>query len=63
MGYNTTTSGTNVTNGTVIISPNQTYSITATATGQSGSGGFNIDINSIIITSLTELYNNNGNTS
>ena len=63
MGYNTTTSGTNVTNGTVIISPNQTYSITATATGQSGSGGFNIDVNSIIITSLTELYNNNGNTS
>jgi hypothetical protein len=62
-GYKTITSGTNVTNGTIIISPNQTYSINATATGQSGDGGFTIDINSIIITSINQLYNNQGNTS
>ena len=57
-GYKTITSGTNVTNGTIIISPNQTYSVNATATGQSGNGGFTIDVNSIIITSITQLYNN-----
>jgi hypothetical protein len=63
MGYKTVTSGTNVTNGTITISPNQTFSVNATATGQSGDGGFTIDVNSIIITSITQLYNNNGNTS
>ncbi len=63
IGYKTTTSGTNVTNGTIIISPNQTYNITATATGQTGDGGFMINVNSIIITKLSELNNNNGNIS
>jgi hypothetical protein len=62
LGYNTTTSGTNVTNGSIIISPNQTYNITATATGQTGDGGYMIDVNSIMITNLIELNNNNGNT-
>ncbi len=62
IGYMTTTSGTNVTNGSIIISPNQTYNITATATGQTGNGGFNIDVNSIMITNLIQL-NNNGNNS
>lgn len=62
IGYKTTTSGTNVTNGTIIISPNQTYNITATATGQTGDGGFMVNVNSIIITKLSEL-NNNGNIS
>ena len=62
LGYNTTTSGTNVTNGSIIISPNQTYNITATATGLTGDGGYMIDVNSIMITNLIELNNNNGNT-
>ncbi len=63
IGYKTTISGTNVTNGSIIISPNQTYNITATATGQTGDGGVTIDVNSIIITKLSELNNNNGNNS
>ncbi len=62
-GYKTTTTGANVTNGTIIIKPNQTYSITATATGQPGDGGYTIDVNSITINSISELYTNTGNTS
>ena len=61
-GYNTITTGNNITNGTIIISPNQTYSVNATATGQSGDNGFTIDVNSIIITSISQLYNNQSST-
>jgi hypothetical protein len=63
MGYKTTTTGANVTNGSIIIRPNQTYSITATAIGKTGSDGVTIDVNSIIITTVRELYSNAGNTS
>ncbi len=66
MGYKTTTTGANVTNGSIVIKPNQTYSITATAIGQpdvNGDGGYTIDVNSIIITTLREIYSNTGNTS
>lgn len=61
-GYNTITTGNNITNGTIIISPNKTYSVNATATGQSGDNGFTIDVNSIIITSISQLYNNQSST-
>ena len=62
IGYKTTACGTNFTND-IIISPNQTFNITATAKGQTGDGGFTIDVNSNIIIKLSQLYNNNGNTS
>ena len=59
--YKTTTTGGNVTNGSIIIRPNETYSITATAIGKTQSGGILVDINSIVITSVRKLYSNSGN--
>lgn len=61
MAYKTTTTGGNVTNGSIIIRPNETYSITATAIGKTEDGGITVDINSIIITTVRKLYSNTPN--
>lgn len=61
MAYKTTTTSGNVTNGSIIIKPNETYSITATAIAKTQSGGVVVDVNSIIITSIRKLYSNTGN--
>ncbi len=61
MAYKTTTTGGNVTNGSIIIRPNETYSITATAIGKTENGGITVDINSIIITTVRKLYSNTAN--
>lgn len=62
MGYKTTTTSGNVTNGSIVIRPNETYSITATAFGKTENGGITVDINSIIITTVRKLYSNTANT-
>ncbi|MCE5213311.1 MAG: hypothetical protein LLF83_01140 [Methanobacterium sp.] len=59
--YKTTTTGTNVTNGSIVIKPNETYSITALAIGKTEKDGVTVDINSIIITTIRKLYSNTGN--
>lgn len=61
MAYKTTTTGGNGTNGSIIIRPNETYSITATATGKVESGGITVDINSLVITTVRKLYSNTEN--
>lgn len=61
MAYKTTTTGGNVTNGSIVIKPNETYSITATAIGKTENGGITVDINSIIITTIRKLYTSSGN--
>lgn len=58
MGYKTSTKGGNTTNGSIIISPNETYSITATAIGKTENGGITVDVNSIIVTTVRKLYTN-----
>lgn len=59
--YKTTTTGDNVTNGSIVIKPNETYSITATAIGTVTNGGVTVDINSIVITTVRKLYTNTEN--
>jgi hypothetical protein len=61
MAYKTTTTSGNGTNGSIVIKPNETYSITATAIGKTENGGITVDINSIIITTIRKLYSNTGN--
>ncbi len=61
MAYKTTTTGGNVTNGSIIIRPNETYSITATAIGRTEEGGVTVDLDSIIITTVRKLYSNTPN--
>lgn len=61
MAYKTTTTGGNNTNGSIIIRPNETYSITATAIGKTEEGGVTVDVNSIIITTVRKLYSNTPN--
>ncbi len=61
MAYKTTTTASNVTNGSIVIKPNETYSITATAIGKTENGGITVDINSIIITTIRKLYTSSGN--
>lgn len=61
MAYKTTTTGGNVTNGSIVIKPNETYSITATAIGKTDNGEIKIDINTIIITTIRKLYTNSVN--
>ncbi|MDD1775256.1 MAG: hypothetical protein LUQ24_06980 [Methanobacterium sp.] len=61
MGYKTTTTGGNVTNGSIIIRPNETYSITATAIGTTENGGITVDIKSIVVTTVRKLYSNSAN--
>lgn len=58
MGYKDVQSGGSKTNGQIVISANETYSITATATAIQKSGGLTIDVNTIQITSSRKLYGN-----
>jgi len=44
--------------GQIVISPQETYSITATATATRKTGGVSIDVNTIQITSTRKIYNN-----
>ncbi len=60
VGYKDSQSGGTVGNssgGAIVIQSNQTYSITATAVATSGTDGYQIDTNSIVITSTRVLYN------
>lgn len=61
MAYKTTTTGGNTTNGSIVIRPNETYSITASAIGKTENGGITVDINSIIVTTVRKLYSNTAN--
>ncbi len=58
MGYKDSVSGGNSTGGQIVISANETYSLTATAMGTLKSGGIVIDVNTIQITSSRKLYGN-----
>ena len=60
MGYQDSISGGNSTQ--IIISANQTYSITATANGTMSNGKIDIDVNTIQITSSRKLYGNTNGT-
>jgi len=60
MGYQDAISGGNTSQ--IVISANQTYSITATATGTLTNGEIDIDVNSIQITSSRKLYGNTNGT-
>ena len=62
MGYKDTISGGNSSGGQIVISANETYSITATAMGALKSGGITIDVNTIQITSSRKLYGNTNGT-
>jgi hypothetical protein len=68
MGYKdaqtgkTKTSG-ETTTGSIVITPNETFSITATATAKRGSNGITIDVGTIKITSTRKIYNAVSNTS
>jgi hypothetical protein len=56
MGYKDSQTGSG--NATaIVIKSNETYSITATAVATSKTGGVQIDVNSIVITSTRILYN------
>jgi len=60
MGYKDiqTGGGGNQSGGVIVIKPNETYSITAIAVAKSQSGGVQIDVGSIQVTSTRKLYNN-----
>lgn len=60
MGYQDSISGGNTSS--IVISANQTYSLTATATGTLSNGKIVIDVNSIQITSSRKLYGNTNGT-
>ena len=62
MGYKDTISGGNSSGGQIVISANETYSVTATAMGTLKSGGITIDVNTIQITSSRKLYGNTNGT-
>jgi hypothetical protein len=62
MGYKDSMSGGNSSGGQIVISANETYSITATAMGSLKSGGITIDVNTIQITSSRKLYGNTNGT-
>ena len=57
-GYKDVQTGGNQTGGTIVIKPNETYSITAIAIAETQTGGVMIDVSSIQITSTRKLYNN-----
>lgn len=61
MGYKTNTTTGNGTNGSIIIKPDETYSITATAVGTIENGKIKVDLNSIVITTVRKLYSNTAN--
>jgi hypothetical protein len=61
MGYKDIQTGGGVGNqsgGVIVIKPNETYSIIAIAVAKTQSGGVQIDVDSIKITSTRKLYNN-----
>jgi hypothetical protein len=60
MGYQNLVSGSNSTS--IIITANQTYSITASANATLTDGNLIVDVNTIHITSTSVLYGNNTNT-
>lgn len=60
MGYQDAISGGNTSQ--IVISANQTYSITASANGTLKNGGIVIDVNSIQITSTRKIYGNTNGT-
>ena len=60
MGYQDAISGGN--SSQIVISANQTYSLTATATGTLTNGKIKIDLNSIQITSSRKIYGNTNGT-
>lgn len=62
MGYKDVVSGGNKTGGKIVISANETYSITASATAIQKNGGLTIDVNTIQITSSRKLYGNTNST-
>ncbi len=55
-GYKEAVTGANVTGGTIVITPNETYSITATAMAEVKTGGVMVNLLNIQITSLRKLY-------
>jgi hypothetical protein len=61
MGYKTTTTTGNGTNGSIVIKPDETYSVTATAVGTIENGKIKVDLNSIVITTVRKLYSNTAN--
>jgi hypothetical protein len=60
MGYQNIVSGSNTT--AIVITPNQTYSITASANATLTDGNLIVDVNTIHITSTTVLYGNSSST-
>jgi len=59
-GYKEAVTGANVTGGTIVITPNETYTITATAVAEVKTGGVQVNILNIQITSLRKLYGSTG---
>jgi len=57
MGYKDAISG-NSSGGQIVITPNETYSLTASAKGTLKNGGITIDVTTIQITSTRKLYGN-----
>ncbi len=62
MGYKDVISGGNNSGGQIVITANETYSITANANGTLKNGGITIDVNTIQITSTRKLYGNTNGT-
>jgi hypothetical protein len=56
MGYKEVQSGGNSTSGQIVIKTNETYSITALASGKLKTGGVTVDVNTIQILSTLKLY-------
>jgi hypothetical protein len=61
MGYKDAISGNN-SGGQIVISANETYSLTASAMGTLKNGGITIDVTTIQITSSRKLYGNTNGT-
>ena len=61
MGYKDAISGNN-SGGQIVISANETYSLTASAMGTLKNGGITIDVTTIQITSSSKLYGNTNGT-
>lgn len=57
MGYKDAISG-NRSGGQIVITPNETYSLTASASGTLKNGGITIDVTTIKIISTRKLYGN-----
>ncbi|MGC9517703.1 MAG: hypothetical protein ACP5C3_08410 [Methanomicrobiales archaeon] len=58
-GYKESVTGGNKTGGAIVIAPNETYSIKATAVASMKEKGIEININTIQIVSIGRLYTNN----